>query len=77
MISAAVYMPMFAENNKPKEKIQKAVGRLQHHTLESERTLLSDSVHTVIYLYNNSATIHIHLYNNIYSEITLGKRAGT
>lgn len=31
--------------------------------------LLSGSVHTVFHLYNNSATIHIHLYNNhIYSD---------
>lgn len=40
-------------------------------------SLLSDSVHRVFYLYNNSATIHIHLYNNhIYSD-HIRERAST
>lgn len=40
-------------------------------------SLLSDSVRTVFYLYNNSATIHIHLYNNyIYSD-HIRERAST
>lgn len=36
------------------------------------------SVHTVFYLYNNSATIHIHLYikDNIYSH-HIRERTGT
>lgn len=63
----AEYMAKSTENKKSKYK--KDVAWLQHHPADRKAgSFLSDSVHTIFYLYNNSATIHIHLYNNhIYS----------
>lgn len=73
---AAAYMAMSAESQEPKPKYKKLWAGWSPSRGKVVSSS-SDSVHTVFYLYNNSATIHIHLYKNpIYSD-HIRERAST